>query len=79
MPVISSVRYSYSEWSSGQTSAAARKVDPVVAATKRNSGAAGQGLSGVSQICGCHRHPQQGLRADPKGVAGEVQVEKEDP
>ncbi len=45
---------------------------------KGKFGAAGQGLSDVSQIFGGHRHPQQGLRADPKGVAGEVQVEEED-
>ena len=43
---------------------------------KGKFGAAGQGLSDVFQICGGHRHPQQGLRADPKGVADEVQVEE---
>ncbi len=32
----------------------------------------------VSQICVGHRHPQQGLSADPKGFAGQVRVEEED-
>jgi hypothetical protein len=45
---------------------------------KGKFGATGQGVSDVSQICGGHRHPQQGLRAHPKGVAGDVQVEEED-
>ena len=45
---------------------------------KGKFGATGQGLSDVSQISGGDRHPQQGLRARPKDVAGDVQVEDED-
>ena len=45
---------------------------------KGKFGSAGQALCDVFQVSGGHRHPQQGLGAQPKGVTGEVQVKEED-